>query len=191
MPSWTTWRGSGQAGLCAGAPDTLRYRAGKFAARHRLAVVASAIVVVALVGGLLAYVRQAQRTRREAARAATRLSRRDLLRSRSSILVETASPPRDAGSRGARIDDAFRTQPDIRRELFSRLGLIYRDLAAYPRADSLLRKAIAIADNLRRATSRRSARSLRASLANVHIDRGQYVAAESSSSLNRCPAAPR
>ena len=53
-------------------PDTLRYRAGKFVGRHRAAVGAAALVVLALLGGLAATVRQARIAERERALAQKR-----------------------------------------------------------------------------------------------------------------------
>jgi predicted Ser/Thr protein kinase len=51
---------------------TLAYRAGKFARRHRLALAAAAVAVLALTGGVAATVREARRARRAEASAERR-----------------------------------------------------------------------------------------------------------------------
>jgi tetratricopeptide (TPR) repeat protein len=51
------------------SPDSLRYRAGKFVARHRVAVAATAALVVAIVAGVGATVWQARVAERERGRA--------------------------------------------------------------------------------------------------------------------------
>ncbi|MFN8573260.1 MAG: serine/threonine-protein kinase [Gemmatimonadaceae bacterium] len=171
--------GSGRPVLAR--PDSFIYRTRKFVARHRVGAALAAVAVVSLVGGLAAFVAQSQQTRREAARAE---ATRDFL----AAMFSEAGPEHARGDSvtaremldraGTRIDSAFRRQPDIRRELFARLGLIYRDLGVYAHADSLLRRAIAIADSTDGVQSRMSA-NLRTSLASVSIDRGQAPAAES------------
>ncbi len=66
--------------------DTLSYRAGKFFARHKAGTAAAALVLLALVGGILATARQARIARAERARADRRLE--DVRRLASSFLFE-------------------------------------------------------------------------------------------------------
>ena len=66
--------------------DTFTYRTGKFLSRHRAAVAAAALVLVALVGGILATARQARIARAERARADRRFE--DVRKLASSFLFE-------------------------------------------------------------------------------------------------------
>ena len=66
--------------------DTMRYRAGKFVARHRAGVVAAALVVASLVGGLAATLRQARIAEANRARAERRFA--DVRRLAGSFLFE-------------------------------------------------------------------------------------------------------
>jgi eukaryotic-like serine/threonine-protein kinase len=65
---------------------TFSYRAGKFARRHRVILTAVAVVAVALAGGVVATLREAQRAREAEARAQRRFD--DVRRLASSFLFE-------------------------------------------------------------------------------------------------------
>ena len=67
-------------------PDTWRYRTSKFVGRHRTAVAATALMVVALLGGLAATARQARIAERERALAQKRFD--DLRRVSNSLIFE-------------------------------------------------------------------------------------------------------
>ncbi|HYL39422.1 MAG TPA: protein kinase [Bryobacteraceae bacterium] len=67
-------------------PDTLAYRSGKFVRRHKAAVIAAAMVVLALLGGMLATMHQASIARAERARAEQRFS--DVRQLANSMLFE-------------------------------------------------------------------------------------------------------
>jgi non-specific serine/threonine protein kinase/serine/threonine-protein kinase len=56
------------------APDSLGYRASKFVRRHRVGVAATALIVVILIGGVTATVREAQIARAQRKRAETRFN---------------------------------------------------------------------------------------------------------------------
>ena len=58
----------------AARPNTFRYRAGKFVRRHRVGVAAGAVVMLAIVGGLVATLWQANVARAEKARAEKRFN---------------------------------------------------------------------------------------------------------------------
>lgn len=126
-------------------PDTLRYRIGKYVRRHRIGVGASAAVVLAVLLGAGATLRQARATRIEAARAE---SVRDFLFG----LFEAANPEENLGQipdarelldRGAaRVDSlAPEVGAEIRVDLLTTLGLLYSNLGLFPEAGSLLGRA--------------------------------------------------
>jgi len=162
-------------------PDTFSYRARKFVLRNRLGVAAASIIALSLLGGLAAFIVQGRRTQREAARAA---ATRDFLAN----MFSEAGPEQARGDSitaremldraTERIDSAFRQQPDVREQLYATLGTIYRDLGVYPTADSLLQRAMVIADSVEGRASLAAA-AIRTTQASVRIDRGDYASAES------------
>ncbi len=108
---------------------TFTYRAGKFARRHRVILAAAAVVAVALAGGVVATLREAQRARAAEARAQRRFD--DVRRLASSFLFEFHDAIQDLpGATPARalivkraleyLDDLSRESADdraLRREL--------------------------------------------------------------------------
>jgi non-specific serine/threonine protein kinase/serine/threonine-protein kinase len=108
---------------------TLSYRTGKFARRHRLALVAAAVVAVALAGGLIATLREARRARIAEARAQRRFE--DVRRLANSFLFE--------------FHDAIRGLPGstAARALLVKRGLEYLDgLAQESAGDRELRREL-------------------------------------------------
>jgi tetratricopeptide (TPR) repeat protein len=136
----------------AARPDTLRYRASTFVRRHARGVAATAAVAL-LVTGLGAYytVRisaERDRAQREAAKA-TRVS--ELLTGMLTgadpyeMLVTGAEPTvrglLDIGA--AQVEQGLAGQPELRAEILTVLGRIYRRLGVYDKAQSLLEQALA------------------------------------------------
>ena len=106
--------------------DTIGYRAGKFVRRHRAAVAAAAIVLLALVGGIIATAAQARIARRERTRAEQRFD--DMRQLAKVALLDIHDAIRDLpGSTPARrllvghgleyLDKLTRDSGDLRREL--------------------------------------------------------------------------
>src|SRR5690606_28213543 len=125
---------------------TLRYRGLKFVARHTGAVAASAVLALAIVGGLAATAWQARATAREAMRAA---EVRDFLVS----LFESVDPDTTLGEtvtakeildRGAtRLDSGLSEVPLLRAEMLGVVGRMYLELGLYREARPLLEEALA------------------------------------------------
>ena len=106
-------------------PDTVAYRAGKFARRHRLGIAAAALVAASLLGGMLATVRQARIAERRF---------QDLRALANSLLFE--------------VHDAIAPLPGSTpaRQLLVRNGLAYLDrLAAQAGGDPALELELATA----------------------------------------------
>ena len=113
-------------------PDTLRYRSGKFVRRHSAAVIGAALVVLALVGGIAATMRQAAIARAERARAEQRFY--DVRQLANSLLFE--------------VHDAIATLPGSTpaRKLLVDRGLHYLDkLAQEAKGDLSLQRELAAA----------------------------------------------
>jgi serine/threonine-protein kinase len=129
-------------------PDSLGYRLGKFVRRHALGVSVSAALALALLAGVGGTLWQARAARREAERVRTV---KDFLIS----LFEAATPEEARGeeitarellARGVhKVDSALAGQPALQEELLGVLGAIHRKLAIYQSADTLLRRAVALA----------------------------------------------
>jgi serine/threonine protein kinase/Tfp pilus assembly protein PilF len=171
-----------RAGLPVRArPNSTAYRAGKFLRRHRVGVAAGAAVIAALVVGLAATAWQARHAAREAAKATE-------VKNFVKGLFDAAGPAESRGrditarellDRGTRrVDSALARQPEVQLELLDFLGQVHRDLGYYDRADSLLRRALALARSLHRPGSREEATEL-ATWGSVLYEQGEYARAES------------
>jgi serine/threonine-protein kinase len=141
-----------QGGLpIAARPDSLGYRSRKFLRRHRVGAAAAAVLLLTLIGGLAATVWQARAKALEAAKA----------REVQAFLVDLFQVSDPAQSRGRdvtarellergvrRVDSALVGQPAVQEELLGILGKIHRELGLYAQADTLLRRAVAVAERV-------------------------------------------
>jgi len=128
-------------------PDTLRYRAAKFVARHKPGVAASTLVALLIVGFALNASLQSVRIRKE----------KDKAERVSSFLVRLFDFA-DPGSSGAhdvkareildkgveRIHSELKDEPEVRATLLDTMGTVYKSLAQYDKSEALLREALAI-----------------------------------------------
>jgi serine/threonine-protein kinase len=128
-------------------PTSVRYRASKFVGRHRFAVTAAALFVVAIVAGTVATVVQARAAAREGQRAA---QTRDFL-----VGVFEVSDPnqargqtitaRDLLDRGSeRIRRERSMDPTLRADLLEVLGNLYLRLGVFDRAVAHLQEAVTL-----------------------------------------------
>lgn len=127
-------------------PDTALYRFGKFVSRNRVGVGAGALVVLALVAGLVGALWQAEAVARE----------RDTAETVTAFLIdmfENADPSVSQGEevtarelldRGAeRVERQLAGQPDIQSRMLGALGQVYLQLGLAERARPLLEQAVA------------------------------------------------
>jgi tetratricopeptide (TPR) repeat protein len=133
-------------------PPSLTYRAGKFARRHRIWVVAGAMITLAVLAGLALATTgmiRAQRAERIAA------GERDKAEAVSRFLRETlasADPYMGAGrettvaealdAAAETIDASFPDQPEIRAAVRHTMGETYYDLGRFEESEALLRAAL-------------------------------------------------
>jgi serine/threonine-protein kinase len=127
--------------------DSLAYRTGKFLRRHRLGVLAAALVLAVLVAGLASTVWQARRAGEEARRAQ---AIQDFLAS----LFQVADPAQARGrdltareilARGThRVDTELAGQPEVQVAMWRVLADLYGRLSEYRQSVRLLRKAISV-----------------------------------------------
>ncbi len=126
-------------------PDTVRYRAGKFAARHRWTLAMAAALLLALVGALGAALGQARAKAREA-RASQEVTAflvrlfegSDPTLTRGASL--TAQELLDEGV--ARLRSDLASEPAVRARLLDAIGASYVGLGLYGRALPLLEEAL-------------------------------------------------
>jgi tetratricopeptide (TPR) repeat protein/predicted Ser/Thr protein kinase len=164
----------------AARADSRAYRAGKFVQRHRVAVAASALVIVALVASTVATLVQAQRARASAARA-QRVSTlvTDLFKLAEPGTTEGgAITARELLDRGAeRIEIALADDPDAQATMYGVVGRLYRNLALNEAAGRALERAL----ELRRQTAGPESLPFAEALDNVaHLreESGEYTVAE-------------
>jgi serine/threonine-protein kinase len=129
-------------------PDSVTYRAGKFARRHAGAVAAAAVAVLALVTVVTFYTVRLRQARDAALEEASRAERAQRF---TQNLFEggdaTAAPAEtlrvltllDRGLQEAR---SLERDPRTQAELFLTLGAIYQKLGALDRADTLLTSSV-------------------------------------------------
>jgi serine/threonine protein kinase/tetratricopeptide (TPR) repeat protein len=125
--------------------DTLGYRTRKFVGRHKLGVTAAAIVLLLIVGFSITVTVLWQRAVREQQRAQVV----------SGFLEELFSIPNPSESRGEsitarevldrgveKIDRGLETQPELRADVMSTMGRVYRSLGLNSSAKKLLENSL-------------------------------------------------
>jgi hypothetical protein len=147
--------------------DTLGYRASKFVRRHKAGVAAAAVVMLALLGGLITTTRQMRiarqerdraqiaQTRAEQARRQTELAKKqaDRLNHFLEDLLSSADPAKmgkdvkvvqvlDAA--GKSIDDDLAKEPEVLAQVHETLSRAYERLKVIPPAEQHARKALGI-----------------------------------------------
>lgn len=136
----------------AARPPALAYRAGKFVRRHRVQVVAAALVALAIVGGAIAAgvglvrANRAEARARQEAATATRISEfLTGLFAASDPNTGGATTLRELLDRGAqRVDAELSGQPRVQASLFETLSHVYGSLALHKDAAALAEKSLAL-----------------------------------------------
>lgn len=128
-------------------PPSLRYRAGKFVRRHRVPVLAAALVLIALVLGIVGTTLGMLRAAREA--EAARQVSAFLTR-----LFEVSDPGTGRGATvtarelldqgAARIREELKGQPIVQARLLRTMGGVYETLGLYAQAEPLEQSALAL-----------------------------------------------
>jgi serine/threonine-protein kinase len=134
-------------------PDTLAYRASRFAGRHRLGVSVAAVAVAALLAGLALALIGFERARRAeaVARAEAETARRV-----SAFLTELFKVSDPGETRGrtitvrevldqgaAKMRDGLQDEPEIQAELMATIGSVYLNLGLYAEAEQQAKLALA------------------------------------------------
>ena len=140
----------------AAAPAGTAYRLRKYVIRHRIAVAATAAVVIATLAGTAVAVWQLRETQRE-------LARRNTVQGFLVGMFKTADPEvargrvytaKDLLDHGAqRIDSTFAAQPEIAAALYGEVGAIYSAIGDLKSAREYLRRKAALLETLGQATT--------------------------------------
>ncbi|HSQ32969.1 MAG TPA: serine/threonine-protein kinase [Gemmatimonadaceae bacterium] len=134
-------------------PDSVWYRASKFAARHRAGVAAAGLVVLFLTAGLGVVLWQASVARAARQRAEAAMRQSDGVTSfllglvgasdPTSALVDTIAA-REILRRGTAEAERLTGQPGLQARMFDALGEIYDKLGRHADAERLLTRALAL-----------------------------------------------
>ena len=129
-------------------PDSLPYRARKFAVRHRRALAATALVFSAALGLVVFFTVRLARARNAALAEVARTHRIEhFMKGLFAGGEENVGPAEDLRvltliDRGAREARALDGDPPVQAELFQTLGTIYGDLGRFDAAEPLLQAAL-------------------------------------------------
>ncbi len=135
--------------------DTVGYRLRRFVRRHRVAAAAATLVTFGLVGGLLAYAREARLARAEAAHAHVERAKAEQVRAFLGKMLSSADPASGAGRRvtvaevldsaSSRLAGDLAGQPEVEASLRETLGDTYLNLGLSREAEREFRRALALA----------------------------------------------
>ncbi len=134
-------------------PDTFRYRAGKFARRHRAGVAAASLTLLTLFAGLAGTTWQARRARANAVRAEANARRAERVQEFLIDLFNGSDPNQGGGEKitarqlladgTRRIETELSAEPEVRAALYDAVSQIDLNLGALPQAKNLAERAIA------------------------------------------------
>ena len=136
-------------------PDSPAYRVSRFVRRHRVAAVAAAVALLALVVGLGGALWQADVARRAARDAEAQRQRAERVKAFVLSLFEEQDPFRRAQAQArpakqlvedglARLDSELRAEPALQAELMGDLGAVQIDLGDLAGAEQTFQKALAL-----------------------------------------------
>jgi tetratricopeptide (TPR) repeat protein len=129
-------------------PDTLTYRAAKFARRHARAVTASAVVALAVATLVVFFVVRLAAARNAALQQAERTRRiQNFMFNLFNGGDKEAGPAEDLRvvaliDRGVQEAQSLKAEPAVQAELYQTLGVVYQNLGKLNQADGLLQAAL-------------------------------------------------
>jgi len=167
--------------------DTIRYRVRKFVGRNRYPVVAAGLVLALVVGFGINRARLARQLAVERDRARQEAETAQHVASFLEDIFRLADPARMHGSTvtareildraAARLADPGDERPEVRSKLLDTMGVVYRHLGLYGRAEPLLEEALALRRRALGEQSLDTAQSL-LHLGQLRIDQSRYADGE-------------
>ncbi len=134
--------------------DTLRYRAGKFLRRHRIAVAVAAAFVLLVAGFIAALARQVEKTTGQRDRAELERDKAEQVSALLFDLFGSFDPSRTHGESVtareildhgmAKVERQLAGQPEVQAAAFDTIGKVYEKLGLYGRALPPLERALAL-----------------------------------------------
>lgn len=177
--------------------DTFRYRTGKFVRRHRLAVVAAALVLLSLLGGISATTLAARQARAERDRANQAAAAAEAATQSLVAMFDFADPGKSKGNvitaqelldQGVgNVVRELKDQPAAQAKLMDTIGGLYQRIGVYDRAESLLKESLKLRQQTLGAEHADVATSLH-HLAALAYEKSDYAGSET---LNRQALAMR
>lgn len=137
--------------------DTLQYRASKFVARNKLAVIATAVIMFAIIGGAIVSMWQARVAAKERSEAQQEEAKAEQLNKFLQSILFAASPEekgkdakvidvvRDAAER---VKTEFSNQPALKAQALLTIGTTYNTLGLGDEAIAILREALRLNSDL-------------------------------------------
>ncbi len=134
-------------------PDSIGYRARKFMSRHSTGVVATAVIVLLLIGYAVTITWQSQRTREALERARQETAKSEQITGFLMDMFKASDPKKSLGDniparvllqRGIEQAERLDNQPEIQAQMLDVTGRVYMNLGKYTKAESLLDKALDI-----------------------------------------------
>ncbi|MFO0983123.1 MAG: serine/threonine-protein kinase [Planctomycetota bacterium] len=170
----------------AARPATLRYRAARFLRRNRLAVAATTLFLLSLVGGLFATLWQARIAGRAHQALCIAYDQAQQIRAFLQDMLASASPT-EAGPdvrvrelldrTSQRVEQEFADYPEVRAALHSTIGKSYLGLGLYDQAEAHFTHALTTLHALHRDGDQDTAAAL-SDLATVRYEQAAYQDAE-------------
>ncbi len=136
-------------------PSTFSYRAEKFVKRNVAASVVGTFLILSLIGGIAISLWQAREARRERDRARSEQIKAENLSRFMQQILQAASPEqkgKDAriievlNDAEQNIETEFANQPEQRAQAYLNLGITYRSIQEFEKAESLLKKSLQISE---------------------------------------------
>ncbi len=166
-------------------PDTVGYRLRKFFGRHRAGIALTALVLLTISSLVGFYTQQlaeerdrAQREADKAQQVAAFLQEIFEVSNPSASKGETVTARELLDKGAARLESDLASQPEIMATMYDVIGMVYRELGLYPKADSMHRQALVNNQQLYGNQSLETASTLNL-LGYVNRRQGDYAGADS------------
>jgi serine/threonine-protein kinase len=166
--------------------DTFGYRASKFIGRNRVGVAAAALILLAIVAGLITTVWQARVAARERNQARREAAKADQLNNFLKSILSAASPEQKGidvkvvevlNDAAGRIETEFAGQPELRAQALQTVGATYGEMGLYDEAEKYLRESLRINLEVNGAESKATA-TVKMVLGEALLSKAKYDEAE-------------
>lgn len=150
--------------------NSLAYRSRKFFQRHKTSVIASFVILMILLGGSIEIIHQSHIAASERDIAQTEMTKEKKINDFLQNMLSSADPYEQGkdvkvvevlGNAVKQLNSGLKTQPEIKAELETTIGLTYQNLGVYDKAQSLLKRALEIRQKLHGKDNEETAESIK------------------------------